>query len=84
VDPTERPLGFFTTGSVISLEQRVCSEITVCYSCSFESGSVLACVLFRVVNIRFGASVVVAGIFVQGLRTCVDVFLYLQSWNQVG
>jgi hypothetical protein len=86
VDPTEYLLGFFITGSVISCDQRVCSEVTVCHGCSFESGSVLVYMLLEVVNITFEARVVAkvvvdvgvkAGVFVQGLRTCTDALLYL-------
>jgi hypothetical protein len=93
VDPTEHPLGFFITGSVIFYNQRVCSEVTVCYGCLFKSGSVLAYMLFEVVNITFEARVVAkvvvdirvkADMFVQRLKTCTDVLLYLRSWNQVG
>jgi hypothetical protein len=92
VDPTERPLGFFITGSVISYDQRVCSGVTVCYSCLFKSGSVLAYILFKVASVMFETRVVAkvtvdigveADMFVQGLRTCTDALLYLQSWNQV-
>jgi hypothetical protein len=86
VDLTRCSLGFFITGSVISCDQRVCSEVTVCYGCLFESGSVLAYMLFEVVNITFRTRVVAkvvvdtgveAGMFVQGLRTCTDALLYL-------
>jgi hypothetical protein len=93
VDPTECPLGFFITGSVISCDQRVCSGVTVCYGCLFESGSVLAYMLFEVANVTFGARVVAkvvvdigvkTDMFVQGLRTCTDALLYLRSWNRVG
>jgi hypothetical protein len=58
VNLTECPLGFFITGSVISCDQRVCSGVTVCYGCLFENGSVLAYMLFEVVNITFETRVV--------------------------
>ena len=86
VDLTRCPLGFFITGSVISCDQRVCSRVTVCYGCLFKNGSVLAHMLFKVVNITFEARVVAkvvvdveveAGMFVQRLRIYTDAFLYL-------
>jgi hypothetical protein len=86
VDLTGCLLGFFITGSVISCDQRVCSGVTICYSCLFKSGSVLAYIMFEVVNITFEARVVAkvavdigveTGMFVQRLRTCTDAFLYL-------
>ena len=86
VDLTRYLLGFFITGSVISCNQRVCSEITVCYSCLFKNGSVLVYMLFKVVNItfeaRFVAKVIVdvrveTDMFVQRLKTCIDTLLYL-------
>jgi hypothetical protein len=86
VDLTRCLLGFFITSSVISCDQRVCSRVTVCYSCLFKSGSVLAYMLFEIVNITFEARVIAkvvvdigveTGMFVQGLRTCTDALLYL-------
>jgi hypothetical protein len=86
VDLTECSLGFFITGSVISCNQRVCSGVTVCYSCLFKSGSMLAYMLFEVANVMFEARVVAkvvvdirveTGMFVQELKTCTDALLYL-------
>jgi hypothetical protein len=73
VDPTECFLGFFITGSVIFCNQRVCSRVIVCYSCLFESGSVLVYMLFEVVNIMFKARVVAKVIV--NIRVETDMFI---------